>query len=87
MSKVFVKNKKGMMIMDRNNVELSLMYKTVGNKKVSTVMNGERYLIDVPVVTRKTSRELVTLMLGSLIGAGVFYTLMVLMIGLAPLNR
>ena len=87
MSKVFVKNKKGMMIMDRNDVELSLMYKTVGNKKVSTVMNGERYLIDVPVVTRKTSKELFTLMLGSLIGAGVFYTLMVLMIGLAPLNR
>lgn len=87
MSKVFVRNKKGMMIMNRNDVELSLMYKTVGNKKVSTVMNGERYLVDVPVVTRKTSRELVTLMLGSLIGAGVFYTLMVLMIGLAPLNR
>lgn len=87
MSKVFVRNKKGMMIMDRNDVELSLMYKTVGNKKVSTVMNGERYLVDVPVVTRKTSKELVTLMLGSLIGAGVFYTLMVLMIGLAPLNR
>lgn len=87
MSKVFVKNKKGMMIMDRNDVELSLMYKTVGNKKVSTVMNGERYLVDVPVVTRKTSKELFTLMLGSLIGAGVFYTLMVLMIGLAPLNR
>ena len=53
MSKVFVKNKKGMMIMNRNDVELSLMYKTVGNKKVSTVMNGERYLVDVPVVTRK----------------------------------
>ena len=87
MSKVFVKNKKGMMIMDRNDVELSLMYKTVGNKKVSTVMNGERYMLDVPVVTRKTSKELFTLMLGSLIGAGVFYTLMVLMIGLAPLNR
>lgn len=87
MSKVFVKNKKGIMIMDRNDVELSLMYKTVGNKKVSTVMNGERYLVDVPVVTRKTSKELFTLMLGSLIGAGIFYTLMVLMIGLAPLNR
>lgn len=87
MSKVFVKNKKGIMIMDRNDVELSLMYKTVGNKKVSTVMNGERYLVDVPVVTRKTSKELFTLMLCSLIGAGVLYTLMVLMIGLAPLNR
>ena len=87
MSKVFVKNKKGMMIMDRNDVELSLMYKTVGNKKISTVVNGERYLVDVPVVTRKTSKELFTLMLCSLIGAGVFYTLMVLMIGLAPLNR
>ena len=87
MSKVFVKNKKGMMIMDKNDVELSLMYKTVGNKKVSTVMNGERYLVDVPVVTRKTSNELFPLMLCSLIGAGVFYTLMVLMIGLAPLNR
>lgn len=87
MSKVFVKNNKGMMIMDRNDVELSLMYKTVGNKKVSTVMNGERYMLDVPVVTRKTSKELVTLMLGSLIGTGIFYTLMVLMIGLTPLNR
>lgn len=87
MSKVFVSNKKGMMIMDKNDIELSLMYKTVGNKKVSTVMNGERYLIDVPVVTRKTSKELFTLILLSLIGTGIFYVLMVLMIGLAPLNR
>lgn len=87
MSKVFVSNKKGMMLVDMNETIEMMFYKEIGHKRVSVVKNGERYLVSVPVVTRLSLMEMMSMLLCAVVGGGFVYLLMVLMIGLAPLNR
>ena len=87
MSKVFVSNKKGMMLVDMNETIEMMFYKEIGHKRVSVIKNGERYLVSVPVVTRLSLMEMMSMLLCAVVGGGFVYLLMVLMIGLAPLNR
>lgn len=87
MNKVYIQNKKGMMLVDMNETVEMMFYKEIGHKRVSVVKNGERYLISVPVVTRLSLIEMMSMLLCAVVGGGFVYLMLVMMIGLAPLNR
>lgn len=87
MSKVYIQNKKGMMLVDMNETVEMMFYKEIGHKRVSVIKNGERYLMSVPIVTRLSLMEMMSMLLCAVVGGGFVYLLMVLMIGLAPMHR
>lgn len=78
-----VKNNK---VVKMNDIELTL-HEIVGYKNYRRYMNGEMVLVSLPVVKRLSNKDLLSMFFMGLIGCGLFYTFLVLIIGLAPLNR
>lgn len=64
-----------------------LKYEYVRTKKVAKYINGCIYYVPVDIYRKRTKKELTNIIVKCLLLAPVIYITLVLVIGLAPLNR
>ena len=64
-----------------------LKYEYVKTVNKTKVIDGYRYIFPVDIYRKRTKKELTNIILKCLLLAPVIYITLVLVIGLAPLNR